>query len=162
MADLCYILGRIRTDIDLDVYNLSGFDPDLLLFKVSQKRLADVLSEYEIELLIGKRKKPALVLKDEANRAPRKVKPKKAQSTGVSKSRSSGVKSGSNPSNTQPQKLNKDKRAIKTKCRLPKYRLLMKSNRLNPRKPENSTEEKQAFWIKPARLKTSQRIRETP
>lgn len=120
MADLCYILGRIRTDIDLDVYNLSGFDPDLLLFKVSQKRLADVLSEYEIELLIGKRKKPALVLKDEANRAPRKVKPKKAQSTGVSKSRSSGVKSGSNPSNTQPQKLNKAKKSNQNKMQTSK------------------------------------------
>ncbi len=63
MADLCFILGRIRTDIDLDEYSGCGFIPDLLRFTVTRRRLSQVLSEYEIELEIGRKKKPAFIQK---------------------------------------------------------------------------------------------------
>lgn len=69
MADLCFILGRIRTDIDLTEYSGCDFIPDLLLFRVTHQKLNRVLAEYDLKLIIGRKKKPAFI---EADNQPKK------------------------------------------------------------------------------------------
>ncbi len=58
MADLCYILGTIRRDIDLSEYSGCLFSEDLLRIELDWNRHEKILAEYEIRLQIGRRKKP--------------------------------------------------------------------------------------------------------
>lgn len=56
MAEICYELGKIRTDLDLEDCFEGEFGPDLFRCEFDPQTIFDVLEPFEIELKIGRKK----------------------------------------------------------------------------------------------------------
>lgn len=56
MAEICYELGKIRTDLDLEDCFEGEFGPDLFRCQFDPQTIFDVLEPFEIELKIGRKK----------------------------------------------------------------------------------------------------------
>ena len=56
MAEICYELGKIRTDLDLEDCFEGEFGPDLFRCEFDPQTIFDVLEPFEIELKIGRKR----------------------------------------------------------------------------------------------------------
>lgn len=59
MAELCFRLGKICTDIDLSHYSENQFRPRNLRFRVSSEEVHKIMNEYCLRLSIGNKRRPA-------------------------------------------------------------------------------------------------------
>lgn len=102
MAKLCYVLGKIKTDIDLEEYLEDGYLPDLLRFPFDMMKADALLSQYNISAMPKRLRIRAAAgtarsaEKSAKDQKPRKVSAKNAQNQQGKKARPAGKSASGN------------------------------------------------------------------
>ena len=107
MAKLCYVLGKIKTDIDLYEYLEDGYLPDLLRFPFDMMKADTVLSQYNIQAVPKRiRIRPGAVTTRSAGKSAKEQKPRKASAKSAqSQQKKQSKQSRQNqPAGTKPAK----------------------------------------------------------
>lgn len=79
MARLCYVLGKIKTDIDLFDYLEEGYLPELLRYSFDLDRIDALLTQYNIQAVPRRR------LRKQASREVRSARPESSRKDGASR-----------------------------------------------------------------------------
>lgn len=79
MARLCYVLGKIKTDIDLFDYLEEGYLPELLQYAFDLDRIDALLTQYNIKAVPRRR------LRKQASREVRSARPEASRKEGASR-----------------------------------------------------------------------------
>ncbi len=140
MAELCYELGRIRTDIELEQYIGKPLQPQVIRYPLSYTRMHQVLAPMGIVLQIGRkpksptdRKTSKPAAKKQPKRKPAQNETKKTASTSKTKGKSS--RRPTNPKTAQAVQPQNKKRPNRSRPGSKPNPAARNKNRQQPNKP---------------------------